>query len=53
MLERVLMAVLVQVLKRADYSGSNPEPDKFLLAVNNVTRGNSKGVWMPLKHSKA
>jgi hypothetical protein len=23
------------------------------LAVNNVTRGNSRSVWMPLKHSKA
>jgi hypothetical protein len=53
MLEKVLMALLVQVLKWTGYSGSNPEPDKFLLAVNNVTRGNSRGVWMPLKHSKA
>jgi hypothetical protein len=49
----VLLAFQVRVLKRTGVSGSNPEQDKFLLAVNNVTRENGRSVWMPLKQLKA
>ena len=40
------LAIQVQTLNKLD-------SDKCLFAVNNVTRGNSMSVWMPLKHSKA
>ena len=46
----VLLAFQVRVLKRTGVSGSNPEQDKFLLAVNKVTRVKGRSVWMPLKH---
>jgi hypothetical protein len=56
MLEKVLPAFQVKVLKWTGDSGSNPEQAwfrKIPLAVNNINRGNSKCVWVQVRHSRA